>query len=52
MVPVPRSGDPTRQRENLDVFDFELDAADHALIAGLDRGIRVFGIEPLTHEEF
>lgn len=36
-VPVPKSADPGRLAENLDVFDFALDAAEMAALDGLDR---------------
>jgi 2,5-diketo-D-gluconate reductase A len=38
LVVIPKSGDPDRMRENLDVFDFALDAQDLAEIAILDDG--------------
>jgi 2,5-diketo-D-gluconate reductase A len=50
-VPVPKSADPGRQRENLDVFDFELTEAEVAAISGLERG-RLWDGDPETHEEF
>jgi len=50
-VPVPKSADPGRQRENLDVFDFELSAAEVEAISGLERG-RLWDGDPETHEEF
>lgn len=49
-VPIPKSGDPERQRANLDVFDFELTDGEVAAITGLERG-RIGG-DPDTHEEF
>ena len=51
-VPVPKSGDADRQRENLDVFGFELSQDEMAAITGLaeDDG-RLFGGDPDTHEE-
>lgn len=50
-IPVPKSGDAGRQRENLDVFGFELTDDEVARISGLERG-RLWGGDPLTHEEF
>jgi 2,5-diketo-D-gluconate reductase A len=50
-VPVPKSADPGRQRENLDVFGFELTDSEVASISGLERG-RIWGADPMTHEEF
>jgi 2,5-diketo-D-gluconate reductase A len=38
LVVIPKSGDPDRMRENLDVFDFALDPQDLAEIAILDEG--------------
>ncbi|GAA1509426.1 aldo/keto reductase [Streptomyces synnematoformans] len=49
-VPVPKSADPARQRENLDVFGFELSAAEMAAVAGRPR--RRVGGDPDVHEEF
>ncbi|MFJ2355524.1 aldo/keto reductase [Frigoribacterium sp. NPDC087798] len=50
-VPVPKSADAGRQRENLDVFDFELTPDEVESISGLKRG-RLWDGDPLTHEEF
>jgi 2,5-diketo-D-gluconate reductase A len=49
-VPIPKSGDPGRQRDNLDVFGFELSPADMTAIA--DRAHRRLGGDPEVHEEF
>jgi 2,5-diketo-D-gluconate reductase A len=49
-VPVPKSGDADRQRENLDVFGFELTGDEVAAISGLERG-RLWDGDPDTHEE-
>ncbi|MFJ4621300.1 aldo/keto reductase [Streptomyces sp. NPDC088812] len=49
-VPVPKSSDPGRQGSNLDVFGFELDAAQMAALT--DRAHRRLGGDPEAHEEF
>jgi diketogulonate reductase-like aldo/keto reductase len=49
-VPVPKSGDPARQRENLDVFGFELTDDEVTAISALERG-RLWDADPDTHEE-
>ncbi|PZF60521.1 aldo/keto reductase [Curtobacterium sp. MCBD17_013] len=49
-VPVPKSGDPGRQRENIDVFAFELTDDEMTAISGLERG-RLWGGDPDSHEE-
>ncbi|MFD9292688.1 aldo/keto reductase [Streptomyces sp. NPDC060030] len=46
-VVIPKSVTPARIRQNIDVFDFELSAADMEAIAGLDRGMRT-GPDPDT----
>ncbi|PXA70057.1 oxidoreductase [Cryobacterium arcticum] len=38
LVAIPKSASATRLRENLDIFDFSLDADDLAAIASLDQG--------------
>ncbi|WP_020576117.1 aldo/keto reductase [Actinopolymorpha alba] len=42
-VVIPKSVTPTRIRENIDVFDFELSADDVAAITALDKGQRTGG---------
>jgi diketogulonate reductase-like aldo/keto reductase len=51
-LPIPKSADPQRQAQNLDVFSFELTDAEMTAITGLaeDDG-RLFGGDPDTHEE-
>jgi 2,5-diketo-D-gluconate reductase A len=49
-VPIPKSSDPGRQRENLDVFGFELDPDQLRAVA--DRTHRRLGGDPERHEEF
>ncbi|WP_405667604.1 aldo/keto reductase [Streptomyces sp. NBC_01166] len=46
-VVIPKSVTPARIQQNIDVFDFELSAADMDAIAGLDRGLRT-GPDPDT----
>jgi diketogulonate reductase-like aldo/keto reductase len=51
-VPLPKSATPTRQRENLDVFDVALSADEMAAITALGRPDgRLFGGDPDVHEE-
>lgn len=50
-TPIPKSGDPDRQRENADIFAFSLDDEDIAAISELERG-RLWNGDPETHEEF
>lgn len=46
-IVFPKSVTPSRIRENIDIFDFELSADDVAAIDGLDRGTRL-GPDPDT----
>jgi 2,5-diketo-D-gluconate reductase A len=51
-LPIPKSATPSRQRENLDVFGFELDDAEMEAISALGRvDGRLFGGDPDSHEE-
>jgi diketogulonate reductase-like aldo/keto reductase len=51
-LPLPKSATPHRQRENLDVFGFELTDDEMAAITALGRTDgRLFGGDPDTHEE-
>ena len=51
-LPIPKSGNPERQRQNLDIFGFELTDDEVAGISGLaDSEGRLFGGDPNTHEE-
>ena len=49
-TPIPKSADPQRQRENADVFGFELSADDVARLSALEKG-RLWDGDPNTHEE-
>lgn len=49
-VPIPKSANPERQRENLDVFGFTL--ADDQMRAVAERAHRRVGGDPEVHEEF
>jgi 2,5-diketo-D-gluconate reductase A len=51
-VPIPKSADPQRQRENLEVFGFELTSQEMAAISALDRSDGRLGGDPDSHEEF
>jgi len=48
-IVIPKSVTPSRIRENFEVFDFELDTDDLALVAGLDNGTRL-GPDPDTFD--
>lgn len=51
-LPVPKSATPERQRQNLDVFSFELTETEMAAISALaESDGRLFGGDPDTHEE-
>jgi diketogulonate reductase-like aldo/keto reductase len=51
-LPLPKSATPERQRQNLDVFGFELSETEMAAISALGRRDgRLFGGNPDTHEE-
>jgi diketogulonate reductase-like aldo/keto reductase len=51
-IPIPKSATPERQRQNLDVFGFELSDDEVAAITALGRPTgRLFGGDPDTHEE-
>jgi diketogulonate reductase-like aldo/keto reductase len=51
-LPIPKSASPARQRENFDIFGFELDGDEVAAITSLGKPDgRLFGGDPNTHEE-
>lgn len=51
-LPIPKSADPQRQRENLDIFGFELSDAEVEAITALGREDgRRFDGDPDIHEE-
>jgi 2,5-diketo-D-gluconate reductase A len=51
-LPIPKSANPERQRQNLEIFDFELTDDEVAAISSLGRyDGRLFGGDPDTHEE-
>lgn len=51
-LPIPKSADPRRQVENLDIFGFELSQDEMEAITALGEADgRLFGGDPDTHEE-
>jgi 2,5-diketo-D-gluconate reductase A len=51
-LPIPKSATPGRQRENYDVFGFQLSDDEVAAITALgEDGGRLFGGDPEVHEE-
>ncbi|MDQ3483914.1 MAG: aldo/keto reductase [Actinomycetota bacterium] len=51
-LPIPKSSNPDRQRQNLDVFGFELTGDEVAAISALSEPDgRLFDGDPETHEE-
>jgi 2,5-diketo-D-gluconate reductase A len=51
-IPIPKAASPHRQRENLDIFGFELTDDEVGAITALGRSDgRLFGGDPDTHEE-
>ena len=48
LMVIPKSSTPARIVENIDVFDFKLDASDHAAIETLDRPDGRIGPDPTT----
>lgn len=54
IVPIVRSGDPVHQRDNLDIFDFELTDDEMDKIFALDKGEegRVEGQHPDEYHEY
>jgi diketogulonate reductase-like aldo/keto reductase len=52
-IPIPKSASPVRQRENMDIFDFEISAEDMRQINGLTKpNGRTKNQDPAVYEEF
>jgi len=52
-IPIPKSASPVRQRENMNIFDFEISDADMKIIDSLTRSDgRSKNQDPAVYEEF
>ena len=52
-ISIPRSSNPRRQLDNLQIFDFELEASDVELLNSLSKSDgRLGDLDPAKHEEF
>ena len=52
-IPIPKSASPERQRENLSIFDFNLNETEMGMMAELTRpNGRINDQDPATYEEF
>lgn len=51
-VPIPRSASEEHQRENLEIFDFELSEAEMKVIAELPSTGPLWDQDPAVYEEF
>ncbi|MFC6182456.1 aldo/keto reductase [Lactiplantibacillus daowaiensis] len=52
-LPIPKSSTPSRQAGNIDLFDFEINAADMATINGLSHADgRLKNQDPAVYQEF
>ncbi|MEH7747465.1 aldo/keto reductase [Neobacillus drentensis] len=52
-ISIPKSASPTRQHENISIFDFTLDETEMSLISGLTRlDGRINNQDPAVYEEF
>ncbi|WP_442885954.1 aldo/keto reductase [Companilactobacillus sp. HBUAS59544] len=52
-IPIPKSASPVRQRENMDIFDFEISAEDMRQINALTKTDgRTNNQDPAVYEEF
>lgn len=52
IVPIPKTSDPQRMEENLNVFDWELSEENMRRLHLEHTGIGLKGYDPRTHEEF
>jgi len=52
IIPLPKSANPERMEQNLNVFDWELSEEDMQKLRLAHTGIGLKGYDPRTHEEF
>ncbi|MDO3411512.1 aldo/keto reductase [Saccharibacillus sp. CPCC 101409] len=52
-VPIPKAGSPEHQRENIDIFDFELTPEQMKTVSAFSKdNKRLWGQDPAEYEEF
>lgn len=51
IIMIPKSVTPSRIQQNGNIFDFTLSDEDMAAVAGIDRGVRMFKAEMMSHLE-
>lgn len=48
VIPVPKSANPARIKQNIEIFDFELSPEEVAILDGYNKDFRAIAAEELT----